>query len=328
MNKNVSYEKLIFLKPAFVHKIWGSAKLREDYGYDEPGDDIGECWGISAHPHNETTVAGGEYAGMKLSELWREHRELFGNAEGEEFPLLTKIITAKDDLSVQVHPDDAYAAEHENGARGKTECWYVLDAEPGSRLAVGHNARSREELIDMIEAGRWEDLIRYTDVVAGDFIQIPPGTVHAIGGGVTLLETQQNSDITYRLYDYERKQDGCLRPLQLKQSEEVIAVPAADVADEIIHDDSDDDVVCLISCDHYEVYRITCRDELTVEFDRPFVLMSVVEGEGTVKSDRDNGAGESESTRVKKGDHFIVPAGFGKLAMSGSIKIIASCLPL
>lgn len=328
MNKNERYGKLIFFKPAFEHKIWGGTKLRDNYGYDEAGDDIGECWGISAHPRNDTAVADGEYAGMRLSELWRDHRELFGNVSGDEFPLLTKIISAEDDLSVQVHPDDAYAYEHENGENGKTECWYVLEAEPGSRLAVGHNASSRRELIDMIDAGKWDELIRYTETVPGDFVHIPPGTVHAIGGGVTLLETQQNSDITYRLYDYDRKPDGRLRPLQLEQSKEVITVPAPNVTDEIIHDDSTDDVVCLISCGYYEVYRITCRDDLEVEFDRPFVLMSVVDGAGTVGTGADNDSGSSECRRVKKGDHFIVPAGYGKLAMSGSFKIIASCLPL
>lgn len=304
------------MKPAFAHKIWGNAKLRDDYGYDEPGNDIGECWGISAHPHNETSVADGIYAGMSLSGLWRDHRELFGDVQGDEFPLLTKIITAGDDLSVQVHPDDAYASIHENGSLGKSECWYVLEAEPGSRLAVGHNATSREELADMINSDRWDELIRYTDVAPGDFIQIPPGTVHAIGGGVTLLETQQSSDITYRIYDYARLCDGKLRPLQTEQSIEVISIPALDISESIQHDTEADELVCLESCEHYEIYRIRCHDALTVDFDRPFVLMSVVEGLGST-GDR----------TLKKGDHFIVPSGYGKIPLTGDIKIIASCLP-
>lgn len=327
MTKGVTQRQLIFLKPAFAHKPWGGTKLNEVFGYDEPGSDIGECWGISAYPGNESTVADGDYAGLCLSRLWREHRELFGDAAGEEFPLLTKIIAAGDDLSVQVHPDDAYASAHEGGASGKTECWYILDAEPGSRLAIGHNAGTREELAAMIEGGRWDDLIRYSDAVAGDFIQIPPGTVHAIGGGVTLLETQQNSDITYRLYDYGRVVGGQPRPLHIEQSEDVITVPAPDNSGMILHDTSTDDVAGLISCEQYEVYRITCRDDLVVEFERPFVLMSVVDGDGTISICTDENPDGADSRPIRKGDHFIVSAGYGKLRMSGSFRIIASCLP-
>ncbi len=327
MKKDVNLRQLIFFKPAFAHKPWGGTGLREEFGYDEPGDDIGECWGISAYPGKESTVADGDYAGLNLGELWRDHRELFGDVQGEEFPLLTKIISASDDLSVQVHPDDAYASEHENGARGKTECWYILDAEPGSRLAIGHNAATREELTEMIEDDRWDELIRYTCVEPGDFVQIPSGTVHAIGGGVTLLETQQNSDITYRLYDYDRITDGSLRPLHKKQSEAVITVPAPEISGMLLHDTSVDDVVRLMTCEYYEVYRITCRDGLGVDFERPFVIMSVVEGEGTISVCEDDKQDDADIRPVRKGDHFIVSAGTGMLRMSGSFRIIASCLP-
>ena len=145
-------EQIIRLQPTFSHTIWGGTRLREDYGYQEPGDDIGECWGISAHPSGDDTVVGGAYDGCKLSALWAEHRELFGNVSGDRFPLLVKIIDAKADLSIQVHPDDAYAGVHENGSLGKTECWYVLDAPEGGTLVVGHNAQTKEELESMIRA--------------------------------------------------------------------------------------------------------------------------------------------------------------------------------
>ena len=309
-------EKLIFLKPYFHHTIWGGTKLNELFGYDEPGDDIGECWGISAHPHGDCKVVSGPYAGAYLSALWRDHRELFGGADGDVFPILTKIISAGSDLSIQVHPDDDYARDNETGTLGKTECWYVLDVEPGSQIVAGHNARTHEELCEMIDDGRWDELIRRIDVAPGDFVQIEPGTVHAICGGVTLLETQENSDITYRLYDYGRLSNGKPRELHIPQSKDVITVPSPDISKLVVHDDSDEDVVLLISCREYEVYRISCHDNLGVEFDRPFMLMSVIGGAGAV-----------DGTSVKKGDHFIVPADYGLLSFTGDLKIIASCLP-
>ena len=202
---NQPYKQILFMEPVFTHNIWGGTKLREEYGYSIEGDDIGECWGIAAHPNGTCTIADGAYKGKKLSDLWEEHRELFGNTQGKVFPLLIKIIDAKADLSIQVHPDDTYAAEHEKGSLGKMECWYILDCEPDSKLVIGHNAKTHEELEDMVHNGRWSELIREVPVKKGDFIQIDPGTVHAIKGGITILETQQNSDITYRVYDYDRE---------------------------------------------------------------------------------------------------------------------------
>ena len=304
-------KELIFMKPTFSHTIWGGTALRDKFGYDEPGDDIGECWGISAHPQGDDLIDGGSYAGLHLSELWDRHRELFGGVTGDRFPLLTKIISAREDLSIQVHPNDEYAGIHENGSLGKMECWYILDAEPGSRLVVGHNARTRDELIDMIDGGRWNDLIRHVDIAPGDFVQINPGTVHAICGGVTLLETQQNSDVTYRLYDYDRLSNGKPRQLHLQQSKDVITVPSPDAADMIIRDDSDEQIAGLITCEYYEVCRISCSGGMSASFDKPFMLMSVVDGHGTI-----------DSHPVKKGTHFIVPAGYGTLNMTGEMKQI------
>lgn len=162
---------------------------------------------------------GGPYAGHTLSWLWAEHRELFGNCEGKEFPLLVKILDAKDDLSIQIHPNDEYAAEHENGSLGKTECWYVLDCEPDATIIVGQRAKDRTEAAQMIKDGRWDDMLNVLPIHKGDFFQIDSGTVHAIKTGTLILETQQSSDVTYRLYDYDRPgTDGKLRPLHIEQS--------------------------------------------------------------------------------------------------------------
>ena len=155
MNKDI-----IFLSPVCTHNIWGGTRLNREFGYPIEGDDIGECWGISAHPNGDGTVASGAYQGMKLSELWEKHPELFGNTGMDRFPLLIKIIDAKDDLSIQVHPDDAYAKVHENGSLGKTECWFILDCKENATLVVGHNAKTKEELEQMIHEGKWKESSR------------------------------------------------------------------------------------------------------------------------------------------------------------------------
>lgn len=313
INKKV--RPILFLKPVFKQMLWGGNKLNTEFGYQIPGDDTGECWAISAHPNGDCVVREGTYEGKTLSELWKEHGELFGDLDLDRFPLLTKIIDAKDDLSIQVHPDDAYAGEHENGSLGKTECWYVLDCPKDAALVVGHNASTREELQDMVEQGRWGELIREIPVKKGDFIQINPGTVHAIKGGLMILETQQNSDITYRVYDYDRLTDGKPRQLHVKQSIDVITVPAPSAEDSVhFVDDLPKNVMNeLISCDYYTVWKLDVTEPMTVEQKYPFLNMSVIEGEGLINGQM-----------IKKGDHFILPAGIGEVSLRGDMKIIAS----
>ncbi len=252
---------------------------------------------------------------MKLSDLWKEHRELFGNVKGDVFPLLIKIIDAKDDLSIQVHPNDDYAAAHENGSLGKMECWYILDCKPDAKLVVGHNATSHEELKYMVENGQWSKLIREVPVKKGDFIQIDPGTVHAIKGGITILETQQNSDITYRVYDYDRLSNGKPRQLHIKQSLDVITVPAAPLSDCMIQtgDAKVNVLQKLIECKYYQVFHEKVDGMASFEQEFPFLIVSVVEGNGTL-----NG------TEVKKGDHFILPDQFGEVKLRGEFEFIAS----
>lgn len=286
------------------------------FGYDEPGDDIGECWGISAHPSGESFVSCGEFGGKRLSELWNEHRELFGNAEGKAFPLLVKIIDAKDDLSIQVHPDDEYARLHENGAFGKKECWYVLDCPEDAELVIGHNAGTSEELRAMVAEGRWDDLIRKVRVRKGDVIQIDPGTVHSITAGVCLLETQQSSDITYRLYDYDRIRNGKKRELHLQKSFDVITVPAPALSGQIRNckEQEENSIRKLVSCDRYTVSKVKVSGEFSFKCDAGFVNATVIEGSGRVFD-----------SEVKKGSHMLITADGAKcIRMSGNMELIIS----
>ena len=308
-------KEIIFLKPQLKDVVWGGSKLRDEFGYEGAGENTGECWGISAHPNGDDEIINGRFQGMTLSALYKEHREVFGGISSEEFPLLVKIIDAKQDLSIQVHPDDSYVKEHENCPYGKTECWYVMDCPEGAELVIGHNAKTREELADMIHEGRYEELIKNVPVRKGDFLQITPGTVHAIKGGFTILETQQSSDITYRVYDYGRLVNGKERPLHVQQSIDVITVPDRAGEEALSHTDGlpENTLNELISCEYYTVWKLQVAGETAVEQKYPFLLASVLNGSGTL-----------DGVPVKKGDHFILPAGYGRAELTGDMELILS----
>ena len=303
----------IFLKPVFKQMIWGGSRLKE-FGYEIPGDDTGECWAISAHPNGDGTVAGGSYDGMKLSELWDTHRELFGNVEGDRYPLLIKLIDAKADLSIQVHPNDEYAKKNENGSLGKTECWYIVDCDEGAQIVIGHHAKTHEEVKDMIEQKRWKDFIRVIPIHKGDFFQINPGTVHAIKGGTLILETQQNSDITYRVYDYDRLSNGKPRELHVEKSIDVIEAPFVPYEVSAKTEQGEGyERQNLITCPVYSVDKLTIHGKAVFHQDKPFLNVSILDGEGTI-----------DGRKIKKGDHFILPAGYGEYVLDGNMTIITS----
>ena len=191
---------ILFMEPVFKSMIWGGDRLRREFDYTIPNNNTGECWAISAHTNGDCTIRNGKYRGKSLSWLWQNNRQLFGNRSEHLFPLLIKIIDARKDLSIQVHPDDTYANLHEYGASGKTECWYVLDCDENTEIVIGHNAKDKDELINMIDQERWSEPIRKQPIKNGGFFQSPPGTVHALKAGTLLLETQQRGDKTYKLY--------------------------------------------------------------------------------------------------------------------------------
>ena len=307
-------KEILFLEPVLKENVWGGRRLVEEFGYQAEGSAVGECWGISAHPHGDCVVSRGRFKGQHLSALYREHRELFGNLKSPQFPLLVKIIDAKEKLSIQVHPDDAYAAEHENGSLGKTECWYIMDCPENASLVIGHHAKNREELADLIHSDRYEDLIRHVPVKKGDFIQINPGTVHAITGGFLILETQQSSDITYRVYDYGRLVDGKPRPIHVEQSIQVIRVPD-DCEQAVTHAQNlpDNQMNLLEACEYYKVWKLNVSGECILPWEYPFLLLSVLSGERTI-----------DGHAVSKGTHLILPAEYGIIKLQGRMELILS----
>lgn len=308
----------LFMNPVLQPKIWGGTKLRDIYHYDIPSKHTGECWAISAHPDGVATIENGEYVDIGLDVLFQTHPELFGNPTVSVFPLLTKIIDATDDLSVQVHPDDVYAFEHE-GEQGKTECWYVIDADEGAEIVYGHHAKSKEEFADLIEKGEWDTLLRSIKVKAGDFFFVPSGTIHAIGAGIMILETQQSSNTTYRLYDYDRVDDmGKQRELHIQQTLDVSTIPHVDPKN-VGHTQEIDDnkITTYIQSDYFNVYLWDVHS--TLDFDKvaPYVLVSVLEGDGKLTVD-------SREYLLTKGRHFILPATVESWSITGNLTCMAS----
>lgn len=307
-------KKILHLEPVLHEKIWGGTELRDQFGYAIPSDHTGECWAISGHPNGDCRVTNPEFGGQTLGQLFRTRRELFGNIPGDVFPLLVKIIDARQDLSIQVHPDDAYAKIHENGSLGKTEGWYVLDSKPGTTVIIGHNAGTREEMRQMVAEGKWDQLLRQIPLRKGDFFQINPGCLHALKGGSLILETQQSSDVTYRFYDYDRLENGKKRELHIEKSLDVTTVPF--VPDRTVPETEtvgDAEITHLVTCPFYSVYRAVLHGAAGLTFRAPFVNVSIIGGEGTL-----------DGEPVKKGDHMVLTANYGPCRLEGNMELVYS----
>ncbi|PTX60281.1 mannose-6-phosphate isomerase type 1 [Melghirimyces profundicolus] len=311
----------LFLEPVFKERIWGGTALRDRFGYRIPSERTGECWAISAHPHGPCKVKNGPFQGETLDRLWEEHRELFGNSGGDRFPLLTKILDANADLSVQVHPDDEYARKHENGEQGKTECWYIIDCEEDAELVFGHRAESREELEKRIRQGEWSSLLQRIKIRPGDFFYVPSGTLHALCAGTLVLETQQSSDTTYRVYDYDRRDaEGNTRELHIDKALDVITVPHRTVIpDRRIRKLGGVEWTTLIESRHFTVHRWRIDGEGELNQDQPFLLASVLKGSGELVT-------EAGRFPFRKGDHLILPTGLGRFRILGRGEWIVSHL--
>lgn len=285
---------VLFLSTEFKYRLWGGTRLEQIYNQKLPFDKTGEAWCISAHPNGPSKILNGSHQGKTLTELYKTNRELFGHITNEEFPLLIKIIDANDDLSVQVHPDDLLAKKYQS--LGKTECWYILDASEDAYIVFGHKALTKDEFIDYVNAGKWDELLHKVPVKKGDFFYIPAGILHALGKGILVLETQQSSDITYRLYDYDRIDiNGTKRELHLEAGIEATLIPSP-TSNTNPHSFKVDQnqITRLIESSFFTVDKWELTEQMT--FTNPlFKLITFVEGLGTI-----NGY------PYKKGDSCIV----------------------
>lgn len=307
----------LFLQSEMHEKIWGGTGLRDEFGYEIPSQHTGEYWAISGHPNGVSLIANGPHKGLGLDQLYQSRPDLFGNPSDKVFPLLTKILDANDWLSVQVHPDDAYAMEHE-GELGKTECWYILKADPGAEIIYGHTAKTRQELAQKIQQGDWDSLLTRVPVKAGDFFYVPSGTMHAIGKGIMVLETQQSSDTTYRVYDFDRPDaSGQLRPLHIQQSIDVLSLgkPQNSVPASLSVDDLT--VTLLVSNEFFAVEKWEIRGAASFKQAAPYYLFSAIAGKGRLQVD-------DETYDIAKGDHFILPNDVTEWTISGQLEFIVS----
>ena len=286
----------LFLQSVMQEKIWGGTKLRDEFGYDIPSEKIGEYWAISAHPNGVSKVANGRFEGTDLATLYAKHRELFGNRPEPVFPLLTKILDANDWLSVQVHPDDAYGLEHE-----------------------GELGKSKEELRQQIEDKNWDALLTKVPVKAGDFFYVPSGTMHAIGAGILILETQQSSDTTYRVYDFDRKDDnGNLRELHLEKSIDVLNIGEPANSRPVTVKADDLRSTLLVSNDFFAVYKWEITGKVDFEKTVDYSLLSVLAGQGQLIVD-------GKEYPIQKGSHFILPSDVEAWTLEGQgLELIVS----
>jgi mannose-6-phosphate isomerase len=251
--------------------------------------------------------------------ILEKHPEWFAAAKLKEFPLLVKVLDANDNLSVQVHPDDQYARRNEKGESGKTECWYVIDSEPGAEIIFGHTAKNSSEFIQLAQENKWDSLLARVPARAGDFFFIPSGMVHAIGKGILLLEVQQNSDITYRIYDYDRMGlDGAKRALHFEKAIDVIDFqPANDKPEPHTFEEKGAAKTTLVSCSYFTVEKWLIKGMHDLKLFDVFLLIFIVSGEGELIYDEG-------SVLLKKGVSMMIPANMGGCRFVGNIEAIVS----
>lgn len=314
--------EIIKLKPIFKDYIWGGYRLKNDYGFDTGYDKTAEGWMLACHKDGMNTVDGGEYDGKTLQEVVDEvgKEKLLGKRSDKYpyFPVLIKLIDAYDNLSIQVHPDDKYAREVEN-EYGKTEMWYVLDAAEGATLIYGFKEEiSSQEFKEAIENNTLLDKLNVVNVKKGDTFFIEAGTVHAIGKGAMIAEIQQNSNCTYRVYDYGRVgADGKPRELHIKKAIDVSKTvpPKYDIKPmgETKYVDKNE-VQLITKCYLFSVNRYKCTNRLTLNVsENSFMHILVIDGKGTV-----------DSRAAKKGDSFLIPASYGDVIIGGNLEFLTT----
>ena len=295
-------DKIIFLEPVFCERIWGGRNL-EKFNFSIPQGNIGEAWVIAAHDNGSSKITNGQLAGLTLKEAYEKQPTLFTEKTYDKFPLLIKILDASDNLSVQVHPEDDYARVNENGELGKTECWYVLDAKEEAKLVYGHTA----------------ELFIEESVKAGDFFYIPAGTLHAIGEGILIYEVQQNSDTTYRVYDYDRvDKDGNARELHIEKTKDVTKVPFEKATTRTNQEKLEGATITYLADERYfSVYKVDVKGQVSLEKTATGNLFTVLEGSGSVVID-------DTSYDVKKGDSFILTTACSSYTLEGNMFLIGS----
>ncbi len=309
------------LIPAVKNYIWGGNRLSREYGLPQTGDVQAEGWMLSCHKDGENTVANGAFAGKTLTDVLAENPSFTGtNAAGKDFPILIKLIDAKDRLSVQVHPDDEYAMRVE-GEYGKTEAWYIIDCDEGAELIYGFKDKiTSQQFREAIENNTLLDCVNRVKVKKGDLFFITAGTLHAIGKGILLAEIQQNSNTTYRVYDYGRLQNGKPRELHVDKAVDVTVCepPKGDgkpCGEKAVC--GNNALTCLVDCELFKTELLEIDGEIGHTADKTsFVSLLAIDGEGNVVS------GNGNNVSIKKGESIFLPAGSGDYCINGKLTVI------
>lgn len=313
-------------KPEMKERVWGGRAL-EQFGLELPDGVIGEGWMIGDHPNGTTKVVNGELAGKGLDDIREQYgREWFGSNGFSErngrFPLLIKLLDCNDDLSIQVHPTDTYSGLPE-GELGKTEMWYILDAKPDAKIIYGLKENVNRSVMEAaIAEGRIMDTLQEVPVKAGDAFYIPAGTVHALCAGVVVAEIQQNSDTTYRLFDYNRPGlDGQLRELHIEDSLNVIAYEGAGAVRLTSTETAPGEWLTIASSPYFVVEKgiVNAPWPLSTSLDS-FSILIVAEGEGWL-------SWEENKKQVKAGECYLLPATLGKYELDGHMTVLRSVVP-
>ena len=312
---------ILKMNPVFKEYMWGGHKLVDEYHKAYDGEVLAESWELSCHPDGESVIANGPDAGKTLGQYIEDYgRQVLGTNCGrfQKFPILIKFIDAKHNLSIQVHPNDQFALEYE-GQSGKSEMWYVVDAGSDSFIYYGfERVVSKEEFAQRIEDGTILEVLHKTKVQKGDVFFIEAGTIHAVGKGILLAEIQQNSNVTYRVWDYGRKEKGKKRELHIEKALAVTKrLPAQRSRLFYPH---------VADCDCFTVDRLNmdgkmmCRMEGKVT-QESFVSFLFLDGQGWMICPED---GSMEPYR--KGDSLFLPAGIGKYVIEGSCDALVTTI--
>ena len=297
-------------EPLLKSVVWGGEKIVPYKGIESDAKNVGESWELSAVHGNESVVANGEFAGRNIVELIKEYKsDLLGEKvyaeSGDTFPILVKFIDARDDLSIQVHPDDELAAARHNGSKGKTEMWYVVKADEGAHLMSGMSQQiTPEEYVSRIEENTITDVLCDYKVKEGDVFFLPAGRVHSIGKGCFIAEIQQTSDITYRIYDFGRLGlDGKPRELHVEQSKDAVDYSVLDDY-KTPYTPELNKAVSLVECSYFKTHLLNLTEEVKVPVKEndSFMIVICLEGEGSMTDS--NGY----SMNLKQGETVLVPA--------------------
>ena len=318
-------------RPIYKNYFWGGRSF-EKLGRQLPAGVVAESWEVSCRPEGMSILSNGKFEGIPLVELFKDYSMQikgykFNEDEAADFPLLIKYIDAKDNLSVQVHPDDYYVQTHKSEKYGKNEMWYIISAIPGSRLIHGVlPGITREDLALAISQGRVESCLKKIEVSAGDIIYVPSGLVHAIGSGIMLAEIQQNSDTTYRVFDFNRTDaENNKRPLHIERALEVIDYNNHNIKEKYrgldIRLSNDSFKTILIANDCFVVEKYDISDKIKEKTDGSrFYIYLFLQGNGII-------ADESGFTAVKEGESVLIPAALGEYTIEGNLQALKTYVP-